>query len=165
MLRAFKDVDEFVRTTGFSVGDVIITHVVQNWVKSPNFALKERLITGFDHYTNKVYFGLDWYPLDELLGTYEYLKGDKWLPFGVDDPNLKKNPVKFQVGKKYYFFDDYDERYVGDITVRYKDPFDEKLKVVFNNEVCEIHTDKDGNERLYVDLIDNEVKAEDEVKE
>lgn len=166
MIRPFKNLEEFKEKTGLGVGDIIITHVVQNWAKSSdNFALKERLITGFDHYTGKVYFGLDWYSLDDLFKTHEYLKDSEWRPFGVEEPEEKKKPAKFKVGKRYRFFYDEGDEVESFITARYKDPLDDRLKVVFDDEICEIHTDQDGNERLYMAFIDDEIKAENEVKE
>ena len=161
MLRPFKNIEEFKAKTGFSVGDVIITRVVQDWTKSSDkFALKERLITGFDHYTGKVYFGLDWYSVDDLFKTYEYLKDGKWLPFGVEETSTR--PAKFKTGKKYYEYG--YEKFEVLINAKYKDPADNKVKVILNGAtISEVFTDNEGNERATI--LDDTVKAEDEVKE
>ena len=164
MIRPFKDIEEFKAKTSFSVGDVIITRVVQDWTKSSDkFALKERLITGFDHYTGKVYFGLDWYSVDDLFKTYEYLKDGKWLPFGVEET---KKPAKFKTGKKYFYYDDDDYENEIFINAKYIDPKDKAVTVVFEDVAVRIvKLDSDGNE--YIDCNDSEdgsIKAINEVK-
>ena len=164
MIRPFKDIEEFKAKTSFSVGDVIITRVVQDWTKSSDkFALKERLITGFDHYTGKVYFGLDWYSVDDLFKTYEYLKDGKWLPFGVEET---KKPAKFKTGKKYFYYDDDDYENEIFINAKYIDPKDKAVTVVFEDVAVRIvKLDLDGNE--YIDCNDSEdgsIKAINEVK-
>lgn len=90
--------------------------------------------------------------------------GEAGWYLNADAPVLPK-PIKFKVGKKYhYFFDENDE---GErfITARYKDPIDGRLKVVFGDDICEINIDQNGNEELYLTLLDVEVKAGNEVKE
>lgn len=163
-MRPFKDIKEFKEKTGFSVGDVIITRVVQDWTKSSdNFALKERLITGFDHYTGKAYFGLDWYSVDDLFKTYEYLKDGKWLPFGVEETSTR--PAKFKAGKEYFFCDKTGSKVHVFINAKYRDPIGHKIKVVANYTTRgEVHTDEKGNEiaKLYDGKI---VNAKNEVKE
>lgn len=165
MIRPFKDIEEFKAKTSFSVGDVIITRVVQDWTKSSDkFALKERLITGFDHYTGKVYFGLDWYSVDDLFKTYEYLKDGKWLPFGVEETSTR--PAKFKTGKKYFYYDDDDYENEIFINAKYIDPKDKAVTVVFEDVAVRIvKLDSDGNE--YIDCNDSEdgsIKAINEVK-
>lgn len=82
----------------------------------------------------------------------------------ADAPVLPK-VVKFKVGKKYYYFFDENDEGERFITARYKDPIDGRLKVVFGDDICEINIDQNGNEELYLTLLDAEVKAGNEVKE
>ena len=161
MLRPFKDIKEFKEKTGFSVGDVIITRVVQDWTKSSDkFALKERLITGFDHYTGKVYFGLDWYSVDDLFKTYEYLKDGKWLSFGVEETSTR--PAKFKVGKSYSYCSYRNNEWEIFINAKYKDPHSNKVTAVTDGAtISTVNTDRDGNE--YITFCNGELSAKDEV--
>ena len=174
-MRPFKNIEEFKEKTGFSVGDVIITRVVQDWTKSSDkFALKERLITGFDHYTGKVYFGLDWYSVDDLFKTYEYLKDGKWLPFGVEVPEETENKknAKFKVGHMYK---DADKDGVFMVTAKYTSPHDNKTYLIIQRLslhqigqiICLIRKDENEDEfidRYTVDYRPVKCSAKDEVE-
>lgn len=154
-MRPFKNIAEFVEKTGFNVGMVI---------KTVSLHKKEyesvSVITNFDCYANQMYFGERFHPFVDLFKSYEYFKDGKWLRFGVEETNNR--PAKFKTGKKYY---DYGyEKFEVLINTKYKDPDDNKVKVILNGAtISEVFTDNEGNERATI--LDDIVKAEDEVKE
>ena len=76
-------------------------------------------------------------------------------------------PAKFQVGKKYFYYDDDDYENEIFINAKYIDPKDKAVTVVFEDVAVRIvKLDPDGNE--YIDCNDSEdgsIKAINEVKE
>lgn len=168
MIRAFKNLEEFKEKTGLGVGYTVSVRLSQD-VFPPEFYLHDGMITGFDYGDKTVCIGSRTYSL-ETLSKFEYLKDGKWIPFGVEEVSTR--PAKFKVGKKYYCLDDYGERTAVFVTAKYKDPLDGKLKVVFDNRVCEVKTDEydeegeeDNNEFLSEDFLSDVIDARDEVKE
>lgn len=70
-------------------------------------------------------------------------------------------PAKFKVGKQYTGTNSNNEQYSVVISAKYRDPKDNKVRVVVSNRFLEeIYTDKDDNERFW--LVDDEIKAENE---
>lgn len=78
-LRPFKDLDEFRRTLGCAVGNII-------HYREKGKTLEFRLM--FAGYTSeeKILLGYVFYSLTELFENYEYCDSDgKWLPFGIEE--------------------------------------------------------------------------------
>ena len=170
MIRAFKDIKEFNTEVGKSLGSIIQIRYKAN----PDYVYIG-IITCFEQCTNSITIGGCSHCLEDMPAVYEYFdeKTGKWLPFGVEEPEEteKKKPAKFKVGKKYYCMDDHGERTAFFVTARYKDPLDGKLKVVFDNRVCEVKANKydedgeeDNNEFLFEDFLPDVIDARDEVK-
>lgn len=73
-------------------------------------------------------------------------------------------PAKFQVGKKYCFLPSIGRGYPVLINAKYRDPEDNKVKVVINGTTFNtVYTNKDGDERAT--FFNEEIKAENEIKE
>lgn len=166
MIRPFLIIEEFTQYTGFNIEKSIVMRPKKI---GKDVELIIGIITGFKIQEKQVAIGASWYSLQELFENYEYEKGDKWCVFGTVEPDevkekKEKKPVKFQVGKKYYYFDDSYDEWETTITARYKDPLDGKIKVVFDNHVCKVNTE-DDTEWLDEPFMDNVVKATNEVKE
>ena len=69
--------------------------------------------------------------------------------------------AKFKVGKQYTGTDSNNKQYSVVISAKYRDPQDNKVRVVVSNRfIEEIYTDKDDNERF--SLVDDVIKAENE---
>lgn len=151
MIRAFKDLKEFKENTGLDVGSIVTLWHINN-----NDHLIKSMITSIDTCANTVTFGSKVLSLSDLCTCYEYSKNNKWCSFGVEETST---PAKFKVGKEY--FCNYEKILIN---AKYRDPVDNKLKVVFNNSsIRTINTDKDGNETIIV--CSNEIKAKNEVEE
>lgn len=151
-MRPFKNIAEFVEKTGLDVGSIVTLWYINN-----NDHLIKSMITSIDTCANTVTFGSKVLSLSDLCTCYEYSKNNKWCSFGVEETNNR--PAKFQVGKEY--FCNYEKILIN---AKYRDPVDNKLKVVFNNSsIRTINTDKDGNETIIV--CSNEIKAKNEVEE
>lgn len=164
MIRPFKNIKEFVETTGFSIGSVIQMFHIPSKDRFTAMVIKVSFSEDY------VAIGDATMSLKHLCEDFKYCKNDEWLPFGVEETSNR--PAKFKVGKKYYCLDDYGERTAVFVTAKYKDPLDGKLKVVFDNRVCEVKTDEydeegeeDNNEFLSEDFLSDVIDARDEVKE
>jgi len=158
MIRPFNDFKEFKRVTGLDVG-----YGISIRKKGKEETEYESIITAIDHEFNVIEIGNRVLTLKNLYECFEYCDSDRvWHSFGIKEP--EKKPTKFQVGKKYYYFDDSYDEWETTITARYKDPLDGKIKVVFDNHVCKVNTE-DDTEWLDEPFMDNVVKATDEVKE
>ena len=74
---------------------------------------------------------------------------------------VQLKPAKFKVGKQYTGTDSNNKQYSVVISAKYRDPQDNKVRVVVSNRfIEEIYTDKDDNERF--SLVDDVIKAENE---
>lgn len=163
MIRAFKDLKEFKENTGLDVGSIVTLWYINN-----NDYLIKSMITSIDTCANTVTFGSKVLSLSDLCTCYEYSKNNKWCSFGVEET---KKPAKFKVGKEYFYFNDDDWAAHVFVNAKYRDPADNKVKIVFENtNPREVYTDENGNE--YITLYENainavkyEVNAEDEVEE
>lgn len=158
-MRPFKDLKEFKENTGLDVGDVLPIRAKQD-IFPKELYFHKWLVTELNFSNKTVGLGTHLYPLEDLCKNFEFQKGNKWLPFGVEETSTP--PAKFKTGKKYY---DYGyEKFEVLINTRYKDPADNKVKVILNGAtISEVYTDENGNERATI--LDDIVKAEDEVKE
>lgn len=155
-MRPFKDLKEFKEKTGLGIGNIVSVRVKQD-VFPPKFYLHDGMITGFNYGDKTVCIGGRTYSL-ETLSKFEYLEECKWLPFGVEET---KKPAKFKVGKQYTGTNSNNEQYSIVISAKYRDPKDNKVRVVVSNRFLEeIYTDKDDNERF--SLVDDVIKAENE---
>lgn len=155
MIRPFKSVSEFKDYAGVGIKDII--HIVSRKDDESNYMA---VITGFDYSKNIVTIGNISFTLNELCEKFCYRdKQNNLQPFGIEET---KKPAKFKTGKKYY---DYGyEKFEVLINAKYKDPADNKVKVILNGvTISEVFTDNEGNERATI--LDDTVKAEDEVKE
>ena len=156
MLRPFKDIKEFNTEIRKSIGSIIKLRYKAN----PKQTIIG-MITSFGPDADAIGIGSCVRYLNDMSNVYEYFDEDsgKWLPFGVEET---KKPAKFKTGKKYY---DYGyEKFEVLINTKYKDPADNKVKVILNGAtISEVFTDNEGNERATI--LDDTVKAEDEVKE
>ena len=161
MIRTFKDLKEFKENTGLDVGDVLPIRVKQD-IFPKELYFHKWLITELNFSNKTVGLGTHIYPLEDLCKNFEFQKDNKWLPFGIEEPEEQIEPHKFKVGKKYY---DYGfEKFEVLINAKYKDPADNKVKVILNGAtISEVFTDNEGNERATI--LDDIVKAEDEVNE
>ena len=120
------------------------------------------MITSIDTCAKTVTFGSKVLSLSDLCTCYEYSKNNKWCSFGVEETNGR--PAKFKVGKEYFYFNDDDWAAHVFVNAKYWDSADNKVKIVFENTNSrEVYTDENGNERATI--LDDIVKAEDEVKE
>ena len=155
-MRPFKNIAEFVEKTGFNVGMVIKTRLT-----SHKECESVSVITNFDCYANQMYFGEGFHPFADLFKSYEYFKDGKWLRFGVEESNGR--PAKFKVGKEYFYFNDDDWAVHVFVNAKYRDPADNKVKIVFENtNPREVYTDENGNE--YIALYENAINAENAAK-
>lgn len=158
-MRPFKDLKEFKENTGLDVGDVLPIRAKQD-IFPKELYFHKWLVTELNFSNKTVGLGTHLYPLEDLCKNFEFQKGNKWLPFGIEETSTC--PAKFKTGKKYY---DYGyEKFEVLINTRYKDPADNKVKVILNGAtISEVYTDENGNERATI--LDDIVKAEDEVEE
>ena len=159
MIRPFKNIEELQTKTAIFVGDVLPIRVKQD-IFPKELYFHKWLVTELNFSNKTVGLGTHIYPLEDLCKNFEFQKDNKWLPFGVEETSTC--PAKFKTGKKYY---DYGfEKFEVLINTKYKDPYDNKVKVVLNGAtISEVYTDENGNERATI--FDDIVKAEDEVKE
>lgn len=156
MIRPFKDLKEFKENTGLDVGSMVTLWYINN-----NDHLIKSMITSIDTCVKTVTFGSKVLSLSDLCTCYEYSKNNKWCSFGVEET---KKPAKFKVGKEYFYFNDDDWAAHVFVNAKYRDPADNKVKIVFENtNPREVYTDENGNERATI--LDDIVKAEDEIKE
>ena len=141
-MRPFKDLKEFKENTGLDVGDVLPIRAKQD-IFSKELYLHKWLVTELNFSNKTVGLGTHIYPLEDLCKNFEFQKGNKWLPVGVEET---KKPAKFKVGN-----------------AKYLDPADNKVKIVFENtNPREVYTDENGNE--YITLYENAINAENDVK-
>lgn len=159
MIRPFKNIEELQTKTAIFVGDVLPIRVKQD-IFPKELYFHKWLVTELNFSNKTVGLGTHIYPLEDLCKNFEFQKDNKWLPFGVEETSTL--PAKFKTGKKYY---DYGfEKFEVLINARYNDPADNKVKVILNGAtISEVYTDENGNERATI--LDDIVKAEDEVKE
>lgn len=159
MIRPFKNIEELQTKTAIFVGDVLPIRVKQD-IFPKELYFHKWLVTELNFSNKTVGLGTHIYPLEDLCKNFEFQKDNKWLPFGVEETSTL--PAKFKTGKKYY---DYGyEKFEVLINTKYKDPADNKVKVILNGAtISEVYTDENGNERATI--LDDIVKAEDEVKE
>lgn len=74
---------------------------------------------------------------------------------------VQPKPAKFKVGKQYTGTNSNNKQYSVVISAKYRDPKDNKVRVVVSNRFLEeIYTDKDDNERF--SLVGDVIKAENE---
>lgn len=157
MLRPFKNIEELKTKTAIFVGDVLPIRVKQD-IFPKELYFHKWLVTELNFSNKTVGLGTHLYPLEDLCKNFEFQKDNKWLPFGVEET---KKPAKFKVGKQYTGTDSNNEQYSVVISAKYRDPKDNKVKVVVSNRFLEeIYTDKDDNERFL--LGDDVIKAENE---
>ena len=79
------------------------------------------------------------------------------------DAPVQPKPVKFKVGKEYFYHnkEGFDKKIF--IHAKYKDPADSLIKVVFTNgEISVCYLDKNGNE--YITFCEYEINAKNVVK-
>lgn len=159
MIRPFKNIEELQTKTAIFVGDVLPIRVKQD-IFPKELYFHKWLVTELNFSNKTVGLGTHIYPLEDLCKNFEFQKDNKWLPFGVEETSTL--PAKFKTGKKYY---DYGyEKFEVLINTKYKDPAGNKVKVILNGAtISEVYTDENGNERATI--LDDIVKAEDEVKE
>lgn len=158
-MRPFKNIEELQTKTAIFVGDVLPIRVKQD-IFPKELYFHKWLVTELNFSNKTVGLGTHIYPLEDLCKNFEFQKDNKWLPFGVEETSTP--PAKFKTGKKYY---DYGfEKFEVLINARYNDPADNKVKVILNGAtISEVYTDENGNERATI--LDDIVKAEDEIKE
>lgn len=81
-VRPFEDFDEFIRTLGCAVGNVIT-------FKKKNSDTEYCLLFNGHAITKDgdvlIYLGAKYYVLKELCDDYLFYKGGEWLPFGVKE--------------------------------------------------------------------------------
>lgn len=159
MIRPFKNIEELQTKTAIFVGDVLPIRVKQD-ISPKELYFHKWLVTELNFSNKTVGLGTHIYPLEDLCKNFEFQKDNKWLPFGVEETSAL--PAKFKTGRKYY---DYSyEIFEVLINAKYKDPADNKVKVILNGAtISEVFTDNEGNERATI--LDDIVKAEDEVNE
>ena len=157
MIRPFKDLKEFKEKTGKTIGSIIRIRYKEN-----HDDIVTGIITGYDEKTFVLHVGGYRCCLWDMREVHDYFdeRSNKWLPFGVEETSALT--AKFKTGKKYY---DYGyEKFEVLINAKYKDPYDNKVKVILNGTtISEVYTDENGNERATI--LDDIDKAEDEVKE
>jgi len=121
-----------------------------------NFKAVNAIITGVYPKENKIGIGTNLFSLAELFEDFEYQSDDTWVPFGMETGQV----IKFEVGKIYSYYGTFGEEYRGGVSARFVDPFDNKLKVVFEGSVYEVYV-KDGIERLNTGFTYFEPSADD----
>ena len=152
MIRPFKDIKEFTVKTGLDVGSIVTL-----WYINDNNHLIKSMITSIDTCAKTVTFGSKVLSLSDLCTCYVYSKNNKWCSFGVEESN--NHPAKFKVGKEYFYFNDDDWAVHVFVNAKYRDPADNKVKIVFENtNPREVYTDENGNE--YITLYENAINAE-----
>lgn len=157
MIRPFKNIEELQTKTAIFVGDVLPIRVKQD-IFPKELYFHKWLVTELNFSNKTVGLGTHIYPLEDLCKNFEFQKDNKWLPFGVEET---KKPAKFKVGKQYTGTNSNNEQYSVVISAKYRDPKDNKVRVVVSNRfIEEIYTDKDDNERF--SLVDDVIKAENE---
>ena len=160
MIRPFKNIEELQTKTAIFVGVVLPIRVKQD-IFPKELYFHKWLVTELNFSNKTVGLGTHIYPLEDLCKNFEFQKDNKWLPFGVEET---KKPAKFKVGQSYLYHSKSGCSASVFINAKYKDPADNKVKVVIDNTTfSEVYTDKEGNERATE--LGNEIKAEDEVKE
>ena len=158
-MRPFKDLKEFTAKTGKTIGSIIRIRY-----KEIHDDIVTGIITGYDEKTFVLHVGGYRCCLWDMCEVHDYFdeRSNKWLPFGVEETST--HPAKFKVGKEYFYRDKEGTDKKIFIHAKYKDPADNKVKVVLNGAtISEVFTDDKGNERATI--LDDIVKAEDEVKE
>lgn len=159
MIRPFKNIEELQTKTAIFVGDVLPIRVKQD-IFPKELYFHKWLVTELNFSNKTVGLGTHIYPLEDLCKNFEFQKDNKWLPFGVEET---KKPAKFKVGNKYKWVSNNGENTVI-INAKYRDPADNKVRVVIDDMTfSRVYTDEKGNERTV--MLDDEIKAEDEVKE
>lgn len=159
-MRPFKDLKEFKENTGLDVGDVLPIRVKQD-ISPKELYFHKWLVTELNFSNKTVGLGTHIYPLEDLCKNFEFQKDNKWLPFGVEESN--DCPAKFKVGKEYFYFNDDDWAVHVFVNAKYRDPADNKVKIVFENtNPREVYTDENGNE--YITLYENAINSENAVK-
>ena len=156
-MRPFKNIEELQTKTAIFVGDVLPIRVKQD-IFPKELYFHKWLVTELNFSNKTVGLGTHLYPLEDLCKNFEFQKDNKWLPFGVEET---KKPAKFKVGEQYTGTDSNNKQYSVVISAKYRDPKDNKVRVVVSNRfIEEIYTDKDDNERFL--LVDDVIKAENE---
>ena len=165
MIRPFKNIEELQTKTAIFVGDVLPIRVKQD-IFPKELYFHKWLVTELNFSNKTVGLGTHLYPLEDLCKNFEFQKDNKWLPFGVEEPNESKEKVKtrkFKVGKRYCFLPSIGKGYPVLINAKYRDPEDNKIKVVINGTTFStVYTNKDGDERAT--FFNEEIKAENEIK-
>ena len=163
MLRPFKDIKEFNTEIRKSIGSIIKLRYKAN----PKQIIIG-MITSFGPDVDAIGIGSCVRYLNDMSNVYEYFDEDsaKWLPFGIEEeePKEQVKPRKFKVGKRYCFLPSVGRGYPVLINAKYRDPEDNKVKVVVNGTTFStVYTNKDGDERVI--FFNEEIKAENEIKE
>lgn len=160
MLRPFKNIEELKTKTAIFVGDVLPIRVKQD-ISYKEPCLDNCLVTELNFSNKTVGIGTHVFSLEALCENFEFQKDNKWLQFGVEETSTR--PAKFKVGNKYKWVSSNGECTVI-INAKYRDPTDNKVRVVIDDMTfSRVYTDEKGNERAV--MLDDEIKAEDEVKE
>ena len=163
-MRSFKDIKEFNTKIHKSIGSIIKLRYKAN----PKRTIIG-MITSFGPDADAIGIGSCVRYLSSMPNVYEYFDENsaKWLPFGIEEPNEPKEqvkPRKFKVGKRYCFLPSIGRGYPVLINAKYRDPEDNKIKVVVNGTTFStVYTNKDGDERAT--FFNEEIKAENEIKE
>lgn len=164
MIRPFKDIKEFNTEIHKSIGSIIKLR----YKTDPKQTLIG-MITSFGPDADAIGIGSCIRYLSSIFNVYEYFDENsaKWLPFGIEEPNEPKEQVKarkFKVGKRYCFLPSIGKGYPVLINAKYRDPEDNKVKVVINGTTFStVYTNKDGDERAT--FFNEEIQAENEIKE
>lgn len=164
MIRPFKDIKEFNAKIHKSIGSIIKLR----YKTDPKQTLIG-MITSFGPDADAIGIGSCVRYLSSIFNVYEYFDEDsaKWLPFGIEEPEEPKEQVKtrkFKVGKRYCFLPSIGKGYPVLINAKYRDPEDNKVKVVINGTTFStVYTNKDGDERAT--FFNEEIQAENEIKE
>ena len=164
MFRPFKDIKEFNTKIRKSIGSIIKLR----YKTDPKQTLIG-MITSFGPDADAIGIGSCVRYLNDMSNVYEYFDEDsaKWLPFGIEEeeePNEQVKARKFKVGKRYCFLPSIGRGYPVLINAKYRDPEDNKVKVVINGTTFStVYTNKDGDERAT--FFNEEIKAENEIKE
>lgn len=163
MIRPFKDIKEFNTKIRKSIGSIIKLRYKAN----PKRTIIG-MITSFGPDADAIGIGSCVRYLSSMPNVYEYFDENsaKWLPFGIEEeePKEQVKPRKFKVGKRYCFLPSIGKGYPVLINAKYRDPEDNKVKVVINGTTFSaVYTNKDGDERAT--FFNEEIKAENEVKE
>ena len=157
-MRPFKDLQEFEATTYRTVGDTIVLRK-----KGSPETFEIGLITGYYFGTKFICINGAILSFEDLCYEYEFRSSDvddTWKALGIEDAK----PAKFKVGKKYLCKRVNHESISVIINAKYKDPVDNKVKVVFENtNFREVHTDENGNENIT--FLGDLISAKNEVEE